>query len=136
MAISLADLVPLKQNPDASILVGWLPKSIEAHFGWKARRVYIKGERLAHILNHPDMTEIEVLLIPNALAYGLLLQERDRPERLIACYQHPEDESKRYKAAVKVMDNGFEIWISTFHRTRRKQTKTLLARSIKLRDHL
>jgi hypothetical protein len=136
MAICLADLEPLKLNPHASILVGRIPESIAAHFNWKARNVYLKGERLAHILAHPDMVELDVLYIPNALASGLLLQELDRPDSLIACYQHPEIATKRFKAAVKVLDNGFEIWISTFHRTHARQTKALLARSHKLRDHL
>jgi len=136
MSISYEDLQLLRLSPKASHQIGTLPESVADHFEWKSRLVCLSGERLEHILEERHgITEADVLLLPYALERGLLLQEKDRPDRLVACLQHPEAEGRRYKAAMKVLSSGFEIWVSTFHLTRPGQTKSLIDRSIILRDH-
>jgi hypothetical protein len=64
-----------------------------------------------------------------------MLARETRPDRrktLVFCYQGP---TRRYRAVIKIAKGGHELWFSTMHRTRPRQTKTLLKEAVIIRRH-
>jgi hypothetical protein len=55
-----------------------------------------------------------------------------RPDELIFCYRHPS--GRRFRLMIKATILG-ELFVTSFHRTAKGQTKAILARSGLLRRH-
>lgn len=132
MAFTLSDLQGLRRGLLANHAVGELPQRVISALGWDMPWVYLSKESCAHIFKeHPDLKEFDVLALPRVIDRGLLIREIRRPQYLVASCLH---EATRYVAVMKRASSR-EIWVTTFHRTKPKQTKALLRRGYVLRPH-
>lgn len=115
--------------------VGELSDDIIRAVGWHSPHVYLSKDSLEHIAKeHDDVTDYDLLHIPLVLRAGLIVWERKDPRFLMASYFRG-DVSRRYMCSIKGANNGYEIWVSTFHRMRPRQVRSMLKRGVKLRDH-
>ncbi|WP_319499297.1 hypothetical protein [uncultured Cohaesibacter sp.] len=134
MSLELSQLHKLKQTKGASIWIGKLPQEVQLHLGSKMDNIYLSQASLIHILTeHQDVNLFELLIIPEMLLKGLWIA--DRPNWCCISFQCTE-EDRRYKAAIKAADNGYEHYLTTFHKTSKRQTKSILKRGPVLRKHL
>jgi hypothetical protein len=132
MAFTLSDLQCLRCKRLASHPIGQIPRNVLSTLGWDMPWVYLSTESCIHIFEkHPDLQEFDVLALPAVINRGLLIREKHRSSCLVASYVH---EGTRYIATMKRAAT-YEIWITTFHRSKPKQTKALLKRGEILRDH-
>src|SRR5580704_1667444 len=132
MAFTLSDLQCLRSGRLANHLIGQIPPKVLSALGWNMPWVYLSSESCIHIFEkHHDLQEFDVLALPAVINRGLLIRETDRPRYLVASYLH---ERTRYIATMK-RASSCEIWITTFHRSKPKQTKALLKRGEVLRAH-
>lgn len=137
MALTLEDLQDL-ENPNNDrdpIRVGEFPSSVAAALNLKNHNVYLSRSSLMHIQEaHPDIDHFALLNLPFAIDRGLLVQEIERPHMVIALYVNAISDI-RYTIALKISQNGTEIWVSSFHRTKARQTKAVLQRARVLQNH-
>lgn len=104
--------------------------------GWRLPYVYLSTESLRHIfIEHPDITQFDVLHMPLALKVGLLVHQRQRPLCVVASYQ-PKDDRRRFLMPMKLAHNRCEIWVTSYHSAAKNQTGALLRSGQKLRDHV
>jgi len=96
--------------------------------------VYLSGASLAHIAErHPDITDYDVLLLPQMIAKGLLIRENAKPNVLVVCYQFGD---KRLCASLKMAPRtGFDVWVLSLRRMRKRQTRAMLNRGTLIRPH-
>jgi hypothetical protein len=134
MGITLQQIRALRRRQIDCIEVGQIPYSIAQRLGLKSTVVFLSSASLAKIKNdHPDITDLELLLISEAIRGDLMVKERVKPYIGI-CYQHPE-EAVRYKLTLKIADGNADTWVRTFHHTQPRQTKSILKRGPVLRYH-
>ena len=132
MALTLSDLQCLRCGVRASHPVGQIPPNVLSELGWDMPWVYLSTESCIHIFKvHSDLQEFDVLALPAVINRGLLIRETHRPRCLVASYVL---EGARYIATMKRAPRC-EIWVTTFHRSKPKQTKALLKRGEILRSH-
>jgi hypothetical protein len=79
---------------------------------------------------HPDISFDEYRIVPNVVRCGMAAQER--PNELVFCYDHSPEH--RYRLMIKVTFPG-ELFVTSFHRTKPRQTRAILARATLLRRH-
>ena len=136
MALELSQLHFLKSSADrhASIEIGYMPPEVAIHFGCGLGIVYLSAYSLNHILDeHGDhLSMLDLLHLPYMIQHGLWVA--DRPNCACVLYQVP-DSSSRYAGAMKVAAGGYEPYITTFHRARRRQTIAKMRRGHVLRNH-
>jgi len=82
---------------------------------------------------HPDIGFDDYRLIPYAIRFGLVLHEATRPRHLMFVFDDPW--GRRDRVMVRSTTNGNEIFVTSCHRTKQRQTKALLARGRSLRRH-
>jgi hypothetical protein len=80
------------------------------------------------------MNYFDFIKLPIGLARGLVITDGRTPRSVVVCYVAP-DSNVRHKVVVKATANGSELWVSTFHRTKPRQTRALLARGRVLKTH-
>jgi hypothetical protein len=135
MDLTLERIGELGRGEIDCIEIGQLPQHVAKALGLKNPLVYLSRDSLGHIRQeHPDLTDVELLLASRAIATGLLIREKNKPY-LLACFQHPEDANRRYKANMKIAAGNADMWLTTFHRTHPRQTRALLQRGEILRKH-
>lgn len=83
-------------------------------------------------IEHPDLQDEDYSILPDAIRYGLVIQERVRPECLTICYNRREGE--RYMVALKGARSG-AIFVTSFHKMRPRQIRSFLKRGDTLRNH-
>ncbi len=88
---------------------------------------YLSCKSLHHILtDHPDITMFDLLCLPEMIKRGLWIADRKKSACVI--YKHSEG-GLRYKSALKVVGDGYETYISTFHRVvDERQLKSIMKR--------
>lgn len=97
--------------------------------------VSISRESLIHIdKKHFDITDFEIITMAYGLQNGLFISDIRKENCLIINYIYP-DNRIRYKMVIKSAANGTELWVSTFHRLRERQTKALLSRGHIIKKH-
>jgi hypothetical protein len=97
--------------------------------------VYLSFDSLAHIAKeHPDVTDFDLLHIPLAIRFGLIVREISAPDRLMISYL-PKGGTRRYKCVLKAAAGTTEVWVLTFHKMRQRQTQAMLRRGSILRRH-
>jgi hypothetical protein len=137
MSLTLEDLEDLanENNDRDPIRVGELPSHVAEVLNLKNHNVYLSRSSLLHIQDgHPDITHFDLLNLPFAIDRGLLVQEIERPHMIIALYLNAISEI-RFTIALKISQNGTEIWVSSFYRTKARQTKSILRRGRLLQKH-
>lgn len=135
MALTLADLNDLKSGYRKSIWVGEVPYDVAKRLSLKSHSVYLNRTALEHInKDHPDVDFYMLLDIPFAIRRGLLVRERAKPNVFLSCHQSI-GLKRRMIVAMKIFENGAEIWVSSYYKSRDRQTKSILARGTVLKNH-
>ncbi|MER9941459.1 hypothetical protein NKJ70_05840 [Mesorhizobium sp. M0092] len=87
---------------------------------------YLSCASLRHILaDHPDVKMLDMLCLPHMIKHGRWIG--DRAKEACVVYDHPET-STRYKSAIKAVGEGYETYLTTFHRLNDRQLKSILKR--------
>lgn len=87
---------------------------------------YLSCSSLHHILQkHPDIRMLDMLCLPQMIKHGKWIG--DRAKEACVIYDHPET-GTRYKSAIKAVGEGYETYLSTFHRLDERQHKSILKR--------
>ena len=135
MALDLEDIANLLAGNSAPIPIGRIVNQARSHLSQKTSVVLLSTDSTRHILTeHGDHMEPSTLLIlPDALRIGLWIADRGN-----SCRISFEEKSTgvRYLAAIKATQNRRELYLTTFHRAQKKQTKAVLKRGKILRNHL
>jgi hypothetical protein len=130
------DLLSLLLGSAKHVVLGNLPHYAASFYGANTIEVWLGRKGLMHIVErHPDIDVDDLLLLPLAIRNGLLIREHDRKRELTICLQHPTIESRRYIAVLKFACGKRELWVSTFHRAKARQTKRKLKRGHVIRKH-
>lgn len=118
--------------------VGFLQAFVASYFDAHTIEVKIGRNQILHIREvHPNMFPNDILHLKAAIRRGLLVQEFKRIKHLSCCYQNPTSPERRYIAGLKFAAGFHELWVSTFHRAKERQTRAILKRSKSiLRLHL
>lgn len=134
MIFSLDDVIGLREGRYRDRQVGEIPHDDLMRLGWRSPIVYLSAESLAHIAQrHPDISEFDVLLLPQMIAGGLLIRENAKPNVLVVCYQAGD---QRLCASLKMAPRtGFDIWVLSLRRMRQRQTRAMLNRGTLIRAH-
>ena len=82
-------------------------------------------------VRHPDIDFEQYCVLPDVVRFGLVVQEYS--QQLVFCYEHHS--GRRYRAMVKATLAGHELYVTSFHRMRDRQTKAILKRGLILRRH-
>jgi hypothetical protein len=135
MALDLEDIINLLSGNTPWISVGRVVNQARSHLTQKTSTVQLSSDSTRHILSkHGDHLEpASLLLLPASLQNGLWIADRENSCRI--SYLEPES-GIRYLAALKVTKNKSEVFLTTFHRAQKGQTKALLKRGKVLRNHL
>jgi hypothetical protein len=135
MPFDLSQIEALDAAETDVALVGRIPETVANHIGAQLREVYLSHRSFKHIqVKHPTVTSLDLLWLPMVIERGLWIAEKNRPNCACVTWQNPET-AHRYIGAVKVAGSGFEIYISTFHRAAKRQTRSLLKRGPILQTH-
>lgn len=126
MGLELSQLHNLRTTPLAAIPIGHLPAPVAVHIGCPLAIAYLSCQSLLHILKaHPDIELMEMLCLPEMVKNGLWVADGKRTAAVI--YVHPET-GRQYKSAIKAAGEGYETYLGTFHRIKRRQRETILRR--------
>jgi hypothetical protein len=117
-------------------VVGYLASEgksyLRAH--WAAQVYLSRASLQKNIRKHPDVSMLEYLRLPIVIADGLIVTDRREPNCVVAVYNIPNSKV-RYKAIVKCAAGGYDLWVTTFHRLKPRQTKALLKGGQILKTH-
>lgn len=126
MGLELSQLYNLRATPLAAISIGYLPNEVALHIKCPLAIAYLSSHSLNHILDaHPDVTMLDMLCLPEMVRHGLWIADGKKTAAVI--YVHPET-GVQYKGAIKSAGGGYESYICTFHRLKRRQRDSLLRR--------
>jgi len=134
MSLTLDDINAVLEGKRNPIWIGRLPQQVALGLGLRVPNVYMDKAYAEKILSKDEIDKFKILMLPFAISNGLLMQERDKPNILLANFNDP-DSYRRYTAALKIANNNHEIWLSTFHRAHKKQTRAQKKRSRILKNH-
>lgn len=67
----------------------------------------------------------DMLCLPEMIQQGLWIGEKDRSACVL--HFHPET-GRQYKGAIKAAAEGYETYITAFHRVKARQRKSILKR--------
>lgn len=119
----------------SQIYLAALEHSVAVELGAPGKQeVILSRKSYLHIRDvHPEITIAEFELLPGAIRNGLIIVEISCPRKSSICYQSPHSQ-QRYVVAIHGTKNG-EIYCSTFHRARARNTKSKLKRGRIIRPH-
>jgi hypothetical protein len=133
--MTVEDLLRLLLDKRPYIPVCKLPQDVCAAVGLATTTVRLSRASLTHIIgDHSDVDVSQLMMMPKAIQWGLLVDDQDRPGTIIASYQDPYA-ARRYIAILKITRNRQEIWVSTFHRSKERQTRRILEKGPVLKKH-
>jgi len=133
--MTVEDLLRLLLDKQPYIPVCKLPQDVCAVLGVGTTTVWLSRASLTHIIGgHGDVDVSQLMLLPKAIQWGLLVDDRDRPGNIISSYQDPYAD-RRYIAIMKIARNRKEIWVTTFHRSKARQTRRILRKGPMLKKH-
>ncbi len=135
MALTLEDLIALQNSERDPVVVGQIPYNVANKLGLRNHNIYLSRTSLEHILQvHADISMIDLLQLPFAVSRGLLVREKAKQNVIVASYLDRES-GRRFFSALKIAQAGTEIWVSSFYRSKARQTKRLLSRGEVLKSH-
>lgn len=133
--MTLEDLIALQTGERDPIVVGQIPFEVASKLSLKNHNVYLSRGSLGHILvAHSDIALLDLLHLPLAVKRGLLVRENAKPNVIIVSYLDRES-GRRFLAALKIAQEGTEIWLSSFYKSKIRQTKRVVARGTILKTH-
>ena len=135
MALDIEDIARLLAGNSDPIPVGKIVNQARSHLSQKANVILLSTETARHILvKHGDhMEPSTMLLLPEALRMGLWIA--DRPLWCRVSFEEKRT-GVRYIAAIKATKCKRELFVGTFHRSQKGQTKSVISRGNVLRNHL
>jgi len=135
MALDIEGIAWLLSGNSEPISIGRIVNQARTHLSQKTSVILLSTDSTRHILTkHGDHMEAStLLLLPEALRLGLWITDRDYSCRV--SFEEKET-GVRYLAAVKATKDRREIYLSTFHRAQKGQTKSVLKRGTIVRNHL
>lgn len=99
-----------------------------------ARDILFSLDSYKHIReHHPDVTDDELLLMPDAVRHGEIVAEARREQWAVICYEHPIHKDKYYALPFRAARHGHQIFARTFHRMSDRQVRQLYRRGCPLR---
>jgi hypothetical protein len=102
--------------------------------GLKSSLVSLSKDSLEHIRQkHPDITEWDILMLPEILKKGMVVREKSKPQFVVFSLFCSEIPRKRLNATVKFLPEKYENYVSTLHRAKYRELKRLLKRGDLLR---
>ena len=126
--IDIVTLRNLEAGTTDHILVGQVPLLCSRLLGWTTNLVHLSRYSLDHIRKrHPDLSLEELLWLPQALSNGLIFRDKKDSRIVNVCFQ-PQDCLTRYRVVLKYVPSAAETYVSTMHRMRARQTRTMLRR--------
>jgi hypothetical protein len=129
------DILRLLSGSVQRIVVGQLPPVAVSILRCQTLNVMLSSEVAIHILRaHPDLTTADWLSMPEMITRGLLICEKARPHRLVSCYQDPHSQ-QRFVLPMKLTKGRHEVWISSLHRSGKRQTKRYLRKGFIIKTH-
>ena len=135
MSVTFSDIDDLRRKKHDPIVVGELPNIIRLALRLRVPLVHLSNQSLQHIqARHQDISDLDLLLIPFVVRHGLILQQQNKRNVILACYQQPISH-RRFLAAMKISAGGAEVWLDSFYRTRPRETARLLRRTEILKRH-
>jgi hypothetical protein len=135
MALTLEDLIALQKGERDPIVVGQIPFVVASGLGLRNHNIYLSRGSLRHVLEeHSDISLIDLLHLPFAISRGLLVRENAKPNVIIVSYLDNET-GRRFISALKITQAGTEIWVSSFYKSKIRQTKRVIARGTILKTH-
>jgi hypothetical protein len=135
MALTLEDLEDLTNNYRDPIRVGEFPIEVAKLLNLKNHNVYLSRNSLLHIQKtHPDIDHFTLLNLPFGIERGLLVQEKAKPHIVLSSFIESATNT-RFISALKITQQGTEVWVSSFYRSSDRQTKSILQRGIILQNH-
>jgi hypothetical protein len=134
MSLTLEDIHKIRAGWLDLIQVAELPSSILESIGWMCPRVYFGKRSLDHIAEgHEDVTDYDLLRIPAAIKLGMMVLDERNGDYLEIGYQ-TENPNIRFRCTLRTFSDT-EVYVWTFHRTRRKQSRAMLRRGRLIRTH-
>lgn len=79
-------------------------------------------------------TDSDFMTMDFGLRHGLMATDQKNPKEIVISYVLP-DSATRWKIGVRSCADGLELWITTFHRMRKRQTRSLLKRGVIIKRH-
>jgi hypothetical protein len=115
-----------------TVALGHLPISVQKHVNAKLGIVYLSSQSLSHIREKHKVELMDMLCLPDMISSGLWIGEAHG--RACVVYSDPNTQ-RRYISAIKVANQGYEVFLTTFHLCRQRQTASLLKRGAILQKH-
>ena len=135
MVLILEDIEDLRSRQRDPIRVGELPFDVAIQLGLLNHGVYLSRQSYHHIINaHGDIDDFKLLLLPQILKRGLIVQENAKRNVIVISYLD-RNSGLRYVAALKIAQSNTEVWVSSLYRAKRRQTKSILRRGTILKNH-
>lgn len=128
MIFTVEDIYRLRAGWSDPITVGELPIKVAKEMGLLVPLVYLSKASLAHInYKHPDVTDYDLILVPFVVKFGLILRETRKPNVYLATYSGPHC-PRRVGLAMKVAQPDREVYLESFYRLNKRQTRAWLNR--------
>lgn len=135
MALILEDIEDLRSRQRDPIRIGELPFEVATQLGLFNHGVYLSHQSYYHIIKaHRDIDDYKLLLLPQILKNGLIVQENAKRNVLVISY-FDQSSGLRYVTALKIAQSNTEVWVSSMYRAKRRQTKRILQRGTILKNH-
>lgn len=114
--------------------VGILPYDVWQELGWTCPYIYLGQTGLAHInKQHPDITDLDLLNLPQAIALGMLIHVKKDSRQLLVGYRNGQ--RAIYQSALKSAEKSTEIWVSSFYKVKPKRMRSMVRQGRLLRGH-
>ena len=135
MALILSDLQELNVGFRNPIRVGEIRFDTATKLDLRNHGAYLSKPSLDHIFDrHKDVTYFDLLCLPMAITNGLIVQENAKKHVILCSYQNLAT-GLRYIASMKVISDRTEVWVTSFYRSDKGQTKALLKRGTIIQNH-
>lgn len=131
-----SELLRLLNNSVHRISLGRLDPEVALALGCTTSETIVlsRGSLLHIIWGHDDLRSADLGQIPDLLKDALVVRDDNKPNTAIYCYQSREM-GRRYIGVLKAVRGDSDVYMVSFHRARKRNTKSILERGPKLRSH-
>ncbi len=134
MPFNLEHIYKIKGGKEQPAQVGTLDDVTLRHLGWRLGFVYFSKDTYDHIRRqHPDVSDFEMLAIPLAIKWGMIVQKKDDEGYLNIFYLSPWNE-KYYRLILKRTENTFEIYVASLFRTLPGKIRRVTRKGVHIRN--
>jgi hypothetical protein len=135
MAFTLENVAALRAGWLDPIVLGDLPYIVAIHMRLRVTKAYLSKDSLEHInTEHPDITDIDLLIVADAIRHGWFMQEKAK-RRFFLCWYTDRYTGQKYAAVFKVAMPDREAYLVSFRKGRKHQTRAWQERCITIKTH-